>query len=249
MTPVDLVLIALVGIAAGFINVLAGGGSLLSVPVLLFFGLPGPVANGTNRVAIVAQCAAAGITYLRSGFDEWRTTLTLTLATLPGALAGAIAGTRLAGEAFELVVAAVMIVMLALMVTGSDRPASAVGRPVSRRRNLAGHAAMVGVGFWGGFLQIGVGFLIMPILHRIMGMDLVRTNMQKVFVMLLYTALALVVFAAHGQVNWWVGVVLALGNSTGGWLGARTSLARGDRVIRLVLYVTLTIFVVRLLVF
>ena len=106
---------------------------------------------------------------------------------------------------------------------------------------------MVGAGFWGGFIQLGVGFIFMPILNRAMGLDLVRTNMHKVFIIGCYTLVALAVFASRVELLWAVGLVLALGNAVGGYLGAHFAVSRGERLIRLVLNAVLAAFIVKLL--
>ena len=89
----------------------------------------------------------------------------------------------------------------------------------------------------------------MPILHRVMGLDLVRVNMHKVFVVLIYTLVALAVFATQLELLWWTGAALAVGNAIGGWLGAHTTITHGERLIRRVLFVTLSVFVIKLLFF
>ena len=105
------------GVAGGFINVTAGGGSLVTVPVMLFLGLPGPVANGTNRIAIIAQNLTAVITFFRRGYTDLKLSMTLALAAIPGAAIGAMAGTRFEGEWFNRAVALIMIAVLILMAT------------------------------------------------------------------------------------------------------------------------------------
>ncbi|MEZ5502162.1 MAG: sulfite exporter TauE/SafE family protein [Halioglobus sp.] len=119
-------------------------------------------------------------------------------------------------------------------------------QPTSRQL-LQGHLLMVGVGFWGGFIQIGVGFIIMPVLNRVMGLDLVRTNMHKVFIVAIYTVVALLIFAAQLQLLWLVGLALAAGNALGGYLGAHFTISKGERMIRLVLNLVLVAFIVKLL--
>jgi uncharacterized membrane protein YfcA len=240
-----------VGVASGFLNVMAGGGSLLSVPVMLFMGLPGPVANGTNRIAILAQNITAVRTFANRGFAEFRLSLSLAACALPGAVIGALLGTRLEGAWFERVVAIIMIGVMILMALGADRTTTDSPGPEtpSRRRLIWGHLLMIGVGCYGGFIQLGVGFLIMPVLHRVLGFDLVRTNMHKVFIIAVYTAAALLVFAARVELLWWVGAALALGNATGGWLATHVQVQRGETVIRTVLNVVLVVFIIKLLFF
>jgi uncharacterized membrane protein YfcA len=244
----QILLLALAGVAAGWLNVMAGGGSLLTVPIMLFMGIPGPVANGTNRIAILAQNISAVAAFRRRGFSDFRLSLSLSLAASLGALGGASVGVHLEGEWFDRVLALVMIAVMVLMATGHDKvqPTDTDAAP----RNLAlGHVLMIGAGFWGGFIQIGVGFILMPILHRVLGLDLVRVNMHKVFIVLVYTIVALLVFASQLELLWWTGAALAVGNATGGWLGAHTTVKRGESLIRRVLYVALSVFIIKLLLF
>lgn len=243
-----LILLALVGAAAGWINVMAGGGSMLTVPVMIFLGLPGPVANGTNRVAIIAQNIVAVWRFFHSGFSDFRLSATLALAASVGAFAGAQVGVKLEGEWFNRVLAAIMLGVLILMATG--RKSAPQNTHEGGARNLVlGHVLMVGAGFWGGFIQIGVGFLLMPILYRVMGLDLVRVNMHKVFIVLVFSFVALAVFASKIDIRWEMGAALALGNAVGGWLGARSSVQKGETLIKPALYMTLVVLVIKLLFF
>jgi uncharacterized protein len=227
--------------------VMAGGGSLLTVPVLVFLGLPGPVANGTNRVAILAQNLTAVTTFFRRGFSEFRLSLTLAGCALPGALAGALVGTRLDGDWFNRILALVMIAVMLVMhfdKGSSERPRD---YQPTHKQLVRGHLMMVAAGFWGGFIQLGVGFIIMPILNRALGLDLVRTNMHKVFIIATYTIVALAVFASQVEIAWVVGLALALGNAIGGYLGAHFTVSKGDKLIRLVLNLVLIAFIIKLL--
>lgn len=249
MEPWQLLLLAAAGFAAGWINVLAGGGSLFTVPVMVFLGLPGPVANGTNRIAIIAQNISAVTAFFRKGFADFRLSATLALAASFGAFFGAQVGVRLEGEMFNRVLALVMVGVIILMATG-ERRASPAPHRIGAPRNLAlGHLLMVGAGFWGGFIQIGVGFLLMPILYRVMGLDLVRVNMHKVFVALVFSLVALAVFATRAGVAWQAGVALALGNALGGWMGAHATVARGAEFVKLAVYVAAGAMAVKLLFF
>ncbi|MGI9283936.1 MAG: sulfite exporter TauE/SafE family protein [Pseudomonadales bacterium] len=243
------VLLLLVGSAAGFMNVIAGGGSLLTVPVMLFMGVPGPVANGTNRIAILAQNATAIATFFRGGYSDFKLSLSLALAAVPGAVVGASVGANLDGVWFDRIVALVMIVVLVLMATEKKTNPIAESNPPSGKRLLAGHICMLGAGFWGGFIQLGVGFVLMPILHRVLGFDLVRVNMHKVFIIFVYTVTALAVFAAKVELLWMMGLCLAVGNSVGGWFGARVSIDKGSVWIKLVFNAVLVLFIVKLLFF
>jgi len=239
-----------VGVVAGFLNVMAGGGSLLSVPILVFMGLPGPVANGTNRIAILVQNWVAVFAFLQRGFSELKLSLTLAACAIPGAVAGALVGVQLHGEWFNRILALVMIAVMAIMYfdKGKNNAADPDHHPTPSQLKKA-HLLMVGVGFWGGFIQIGVGFIIMPVLNRVLGLDLVRTNMHKVFIIATYTVVALALYASQLQVLWFVGAVLALGNGIGGYLGAHFSVSKGEKLIKTLLNIVLVAFIIKLLFF
>jgi uncharacterized protein len=254
MDPLQLGLLAIVGIAAGFLNVMAGGGSLLTVPIMLFMDIPAPIANGTNRIAILAQNITAVITFFRRGFSEFKLSFSLTLISLPGAIAGALLGTQLEGEWFNRLVAVIMIAVMIIMALenkgqGKTSPSGLSAEEPSRKQLIWGHALMVGAGFWGGFIQLGVGFLIMPILHRVMGLNLLRTNMHKVFIIGVHTCAALIIFASQVEILWVVGLALAVGTSFGGWMATRLQLKKGEGLIKTILYSVLIIFVIKLLLF
>ncbi len=233
---------------SGWLNVMAGGGSLLSVPVMLFMDIPAPVANGTNRIAILAQNITAVYTFFRKGFSDFKLSLSLSLAACLGAVGGAWLGVQIDGVWFDRLLAAVMIGVMILMATGKKITSKSAEE--EHPQNLVlGHLLMIVAGFWGGMIQIGVGFILMPILHRVMGFGLVRVNMYKVFVVLSYTIVALSIFASQLQLMWWAGLGLALGNSIGGWYGAHTTIHKGEVWIRRVFFLTLSAFVIKLLFF
>ena len=244
----QIILLIFVGMLSGWLNVMAGGGSLLSVPVMLFMDIPAPVANGTNRIAILAQNITAVYAFFRKGFSDFRLGLSLSLMACLGALGGAWLGVKIDGVWFNRLLAAVMIGVMITMAMGKKVQHKTTEQEHPQRL-LAGHLLMILAGFWGGMIQIGVGFILMPILHRVMGFGLVRVNMYKVFVVLSYTIVALAVFASQLQLMWWAGLGLALGNSIGGWYGAHTTIHKGEVWIRRVFFITLSAFVIKLLFF
>lgn len=249
----QLIALTALGLIAGALNVVAGGGSLLTLPVMIMMGLPGPVANGTNRVAIFAQNVTAVGGFRKKGFSDFRLSLTLALCALPGSIAGAYLGTLVRGALFNRILAVIMLCVMGQMAwkehakrrrARSPSPATGDDAPP---RLLLGHLCMIGIGFYGGFIQAGVGFMLMAVLHNVLRLDLVRVNMHKVFIVGAYTGAALIVFVLAGKVLWLPGLALALGNAIGGWLGSHLSVAKGDGFIRKVLYLALTAMAIRLL--
>ncbi len=250
----QLLLLGLVGLVAGFVNILAGGGSLLTIPVMVFMGMPGAVANGTNRIAIISQNIFAVGGFFRKGFSDFKLSLSLAICALPGTIVGAYLGTKLQGLWFNRVLAGVMVMVMIVMTVGSKTGKKSAQKNISAKtipfsRLVGAHVLMVGAGFYGGFIQAGVGFILMSILHKVLGLDLVRVNMHKVFIVGVYLVPALIIFAWQGKVWWVAGAALAVGNSLGGWLGVNFAVKKGERAIKLFLYVALTVLAVKLMFF
>ena len=240
----QLALLGGVGFMSGWINVMAGGGSLITIPIMLFMGIPAPVANGTNRIGILFQNISAIYGFFRKGFHQIQLSLSLAACATLGAIVGASLGVQIEGRIFNYFLIAVMLAVMLLTALGQKNENHQEDDP----KNLwLGHFCMIGAGFWGGMIQIGIGFILMPILNRIMGFNLVHTNMHKVTIIACYTVAALIVFAIHIEILWLPGIILALGTSTGAYLGVHTTVVKGDRWIKWVLYITLTAFVIRLL--
>jgi uncharacterized membrane protein YfcA len=223
-------LLALLGLLTGVLNVLAGGGSLLTLPFMIFMGMSPAVANGTNRIALLGQNVSAVASFRKKGLSDFKLSLTLGLCTLPGAVLGALAAAGISPIWFKRLLALVMVGVLVEVLRPKRRGGEA--REERRARPLLAHAAMVGVGFYGGFVQAGVGFILMALLQGLLGLDLVRVNMHKVFIIGLYMIPSLAVFAFLGDVRWVAGLVLASGNAAGAWLGATVSVRGGERVIK-----------------
>ncbi len=238
----------LIGIMVGFVNVMAGGGSLLTLPVMLFLGVPAPVANGTNRIAILAQMATAVVAFFRKGYSDFKLSLTLALAAVPGAVAGALVAVRLEGVLFNRILAVIMLVVMLVMATQKQTP-EYTGAPPRKPRLVLAHVLMAVLGIYGGFIQVGAGFLFMPILYKTLGLDLVRVNMHKSFIITVYTTAALLVFAWQVELFWILGLTLAAGTSIGAWLSAHVQVAQGERIIRLALNTVLALIIVKLLFF
>jgi len=114
------------------------------------------------------------------------------------------------------------------------------------KHQIIGVVSFFFVGIYGGFIQAGVGFIIIAALTNINGFSLVKTNALKVFIVLIYTVAALMVFIVQGQINWIYGGILAIGNSLGGWFASRWSVDKGDKVIRRILVVAVIILAVKL---
>lgn len=233
-----------VGIASGYLNVMAGGGSTLALPMLIFMGLDSALANGTNRVAIIIQNIAAVGSFRRHDVHAFRESFMLSLWTLPGAILGAFVAIRISDEWFERILGIVLIgVVISLFLT--PHPSSTRERSTHQYRWLV-YPSLLAIGFYGGFIQVGVGFIFMAALYHLLRMNLVTVNMHKVFIVLVYTLPALLVFIVSGNVSWMLGLVLGAGSALGGWWAAHTSVRGGERVIRLLLIVAIFLMAMKL---
>jgi uncharacterized membrane protein YfcA len=231
--------------AAGVVNTLAGGGSLITVPLLVLLGLPGGIANGTNRVGVLVQSSVAAWRFRALGVGGLREAAPVLLPVSAGSLLGAWGIAQVSDAIFERAFGVVMLLMLVPLLRELARSRRETARKPSRLG--AGWAAIFfGVGIYGGAFQAGVGIpLLFALTHA--GFDLVRANSIKVVVNAVLTLTAVAVFLLTGQIAWAPAAVLAVGYSAGAELGARLAVRGGERVIRPVLVVAVIALAGRML--
>ena len=237
-----------VGIIAGILNVLAGGGSLLTLPLLIFMGLPSAVANGTNRIAIFCQNIFAIQGFRKRGVMPLELALLCTPPALLGSWVGANLAINLDDQLFNRLLALIMIGVLIFTAVDPMKRFRQEEVLFGIMRKVVLVISFFGVGVYGGFVQAGVGFLVITAL-LVHGLDLVRINAIKVFVIFAYTFIALGVFVYHGQVDYSLGLALAVGNSIGGMIGPKLAVDKGHDWIKKVVSVTVLIFALKLLLF
>jgi len=225
-------------------NALAGGGSFVTLPLLLFIGLPAQIANATNRVAIVLQCAAGTATYHRHRVLLWRHVPALAIPMVLGSLLGAYLASHLDESVFRKLAAVLFAVMAATVFVDPKRWAreETVGRI---RPHLYPLFFLLGV--YGGFLQAGIGVLLISTFVLAGGYDVVRGNALKFALATIFTAFALVVFAHAGHVQWVTGLALAVGTIAGGIVGARLVILKGAPWVRVFVVVAAAAAIVKLL--
>ncbi len=243
----QIIVVIVVGIVGGFVNTLAGGGSLLTLPALIFIGLPSAVANGTNRVAILLQNLTAVAGFKQQGLSDFKFSLGLSVPAVVGAIVGAKLAMDISDALFQKVLAAVMLLVVGLILWNPTRRWQKGQAVLSPKRRLLAMVAFFFVGVYGGFIQAGVGFIIIAALVLITGLDLVHTNSHKVFVVGVYTLAALATFALSGKVNWGIGLVLGVGNGIGGWIGSQWAVVGGEKWIKVVLAVAVVAMAAKLL--
>ncbi|MCW5515465.1 sulfite exporter TauE/SafE family protein [Muriicola sp. Z0-33] len=239
-------LLVVVGFAVGFINTVAGGGSLISLPVLIFLGLPPSVANGTNRVAVVIQNIMGTAGFRSKGVSTFPFNLYLGISALFGAILGAYIAVDIKGETFNRILAIIMIVVVLIIIFKPKIRMEELQEKITGKRLWIGIIAFFFFGIYGGFINAGLGFIIILFLHYVNQMTLVRSNATKVAVVLIYSLAALTVFVLNDKVIWEVGLILAIGNGIGAWLASRISVNKGDGFIKTFLVVMVVIMSVKL---
>jgi uncharacterized membrane protein YfcA len=239
----ELGLLALAGVVAGALNVVAGGGSFLILPMLLFVGLPASLANGTNRVGVLAQNLAGIIGFHRHGAMDWAWSLKASVPAMIGAGLGVWAALAIPDFAFRRILSVAMVAVTVWSLLNRQRgAASGEVKPPSHWMVVLGFFV---VGLYGGFIQAGVGFLVLAITTAA-GMDLVRGNAVKLLTVMMLTVISLVVFAGAGQVDWPRGLALAAGNWAGAIIGVRMAVLKGHGWLQKVVTATVILFAIAL---
>ncbi len=223
----EAVLLFVGGGAAGIVNAMAGGGSSLTVPLLVLAGVPGNFANGTNRVGIFVSNGTTIWSFHRQGVKAYREAFPFLLPVIVGSLIGSIAISQVTDRVFETIFG---ILMLPIIFLSLREPKAVHGKPDLSR--TATFVLFLFIGIYAGAIQMGVGLVLLAFLTR-SGLPLMKANFVKVLITLAVTMTALPVFIAQGKVRWLPALILTVGLSAGGWLGARIAVKGGERIIRI----------------
>ena len=240
----QLILLLVAGFVAGVINTLAGGGSLITLPLMLWIGLLAPIANASNRISLIVQNISGSANFHRTGHMHWPTALLLGACAVPTALIGARVALDIDEHWFRRILVAVLLVSLIVVARGraggGDRTT-----PVNRLRLAVGFMA---IGFYAGFIQAGLGFALLALLHGVGQLDLVRSNAIKVVVVLFCQLAALSVFVFAGQVNWIAGLSLAAGSASGAAVAVHLQIRKGAAWVKRLILALLGSFMIVLFV-
>lgn len=242
----EYILIIVTGFAAAFLNTVGGGGSLFTVPILTFLGLPITMANATSRVAILAQniFAVGGFASkkveLPLGYSLW-----LGLTSLIGGYIGSTLASSIDDQLFSKLFVGVMLFSIALVIFDPFR-SKKTEEKMTPGRQVIGAILFFFIGIYGGFVQAGIGFLVIGALSLVNNFNLVKINYVKVFVAIVYTAVSVVVFAMEGKIVWATGLILAIGHGLGGWYASRWSVKAGEVWIKRVMIVSVVAMAIKL---
>jgi uncharacterized protein len=243
MSLTTIIVIILSGIVVGFINTLSGGGSVISLSLLLILGLPANIANGTNRISIFFQTLSSVGSFTRQKmFDNLRPVWLSVPATI-GAILGAYLAVDVPARVIEISMAGSMVVMLFFLFYKPDKWLKE--NPVKLAGKLTWWQLVIFffVGFYGGFIQVGVGYFMLMALVLGVGYDLVKANAVKNLIVFFYAIFALLVFIIDGKVDYLYGLILSAGSIIGALIASHLAVKKGAGFIRavIVLSVVLTI--------
>jgi uncharacterized membrane protein YfcA len=231
------------GVTAGVLNTLAGGGSLLTLPLMLWIGLPASTANASNRISLILQNVSGVGSFHRAGRLHWPTAWLLTACALPTALLGAWIAIDIDERWFRRILVAILLVSIVVVARRGNHG----GELHEPRQRLKLALWFIVVGFYAGFIQAGLGFALLALLHGVGRLDLVRSNAIKVTVVLFCQLGALAVFTFAGSVHWIAGLSLALGSAVGAAIAVRMQIRKGATWVRRIVLVLLGSFAVILL--
>jgi len=242
ITWFSVLLLAGTGYLAGFINTIAGGGSMLTLPAFMMLGLPADLANGSNRVGILLQSIAGTRGFYISGKLAPETIVPTLVPTLVGSLAGSLLASYLPVTWLKPALLGTMIAMAVLMLVQPSIVAPPPGTPTYtlKERPMA-WVGLFAAGLYGGFIQAGVGFILIAALAGGLRYDLVRTNALKMAITAILTVVALVVFVARGQVLWIPGLIMAVGTVVGAVTSVRFAIAVPQSVLKWALFTMVVI--------
>lgn len=235
-----------IGFIAGFFNTIAGGGTLLTLPALIFMGLPAPLANGTNRIAILVQTFVAVRGFKSKGISTYPFSLYLGLSALVGSFIGAKLAIDIKGELFNRILAVIMIMVLITILFNPKKNYTEIIERTTGKSLYISLFIFFFLGIYGGFINAGIGFLMLLILPYVNGLSLLKSNVTKVFVVFIYTIGAVIVFALEDKINYLLALILTIGNASGAWFGSRWSVKKEDKVIRLFLIITVSSLAIKL---
>jgi uncharacterized membrane protein YfcA len=244
--PFDILILVGAGLFAGFVNTMAGGGSLLTLPLLIFLGLPPATANGTNRIAIMVSTSSATLGFRSKNINTFPLSIYLGIAAFFGALIGSRIAVEIDGLLFNKILAIIMIVVVVLMVFKPSYKADLLQARTTGKTLMWSMVAFFFIGIYGGFINAGIGFIIMLFLNYVNKLDLVRVNATKVTLVLIYTTAALATFIFSGHINLKYGIALAVGNAAGAFFASRYSVKKGEGVIKTVMMVMVVAMSVKL---
>ena len=239
-------ILVLVGCIVGVINTMAGGGSLITLPILIFLGLPSNVANGTNRIGLIMTAFSANMGFKSKGVSTYPFNVYIGLFALIGSLIGAYIAVDINDKIFNRTLSVIMIIVIILILFSPKILKEDLNERLSGKNLVVSCFVFFFIGIYGGFVNAGIGFIIMLFLNLYNKMNLVRVNATKSVVILIYSIGAFLTFLFNDLVNFGYGFSLGFGTLFGAWWSSRYSVIRGEGIIKIFLLISIFLLSVKL---
>jgi len=235
-------LLVIAGFLVGFINTIAGSGTVITYSLFMMMGLPAGIANGTIRLGVVMQTLIAGLNFKRNNFLDLKKGLKLALPVVAGSLLGAQVAVSIDEQAFRTILAIVLFVMLLFLFLDPKRWLKDQIHLIEKKPGFIQMLLFLGIGLYGGFIHIGVGILLLSAIVLNAGFDLVKANAIKILIVFLYSPFALLVFILNNHIHFEIGLIAAAGNILGGSVGSNLAISRGNNFVRWILIAVILLF-------
>jgi len=235
-------LLVTAGFLVGFINTIAGSGTVITYSLFMMMGMPAGIANGTIRLGVVLQTLVAGLNFRRNNFLDLKKGLRLALPVVIGSVLGAQIAVTINEEAFKTILAAVLVIMLLFLFLDPQRWLKDQLHLIGRKPNAVQILIFLGIGLYGGFIHIGVGILLLSAIVLNAGYDLVKANAIKILIVFLYSPFALAVFILNDHIHYPAALIAAAGNIVGGLVGSNLAISKGNHFVRWVLMGVILLF-------
>jgi len=220
MDPFHIIIAIVGGLFAGILNTLAGNGSAITLSILTeVIGLPGNLANGTNRLGVLAQGVTGSYTFYKHGKLNIGKSKSIIFWVTLGAIIGVFVAVWVSSEQFKAVFRFMMLAMLVVILVKPKRWLQE-SNPDKKLSPFISVPIFLALGFYGGFIQMGMGVFFLAVMVLVARYNIIAANAVKIFVVMLYTIFVVAIFQWKGLIDWEIGLVLAVGQATGGWLAA-----------------------------
>jgi len=241
MSFTEIIVLVIAGVLVGFVNTLAGGGSIISLSVLMMLGLPPNIANGTNRIGIAIQTLTASTSFKHQKILPVKKSLLLAIPAVLGSLVGSVVAVDINEQIFKRAVGVIMLIMLVFIFYKPQK--YLYGQKDVEEKPLRPwlYGLFFLIGLYGGFIHMGVGYFLLMGIVMGAGFDLVRANAVKVFVILLYTPFTLAVFIFYDQINWLYGLTLSVGSLMGAFVASKLAVQKGVNFVRWIIVLVVLI--------
>jgi len=241
-SPGIIAILIVAGFLVGVINTIAGSGTVITYSLFMMLGLPINLANGTIRLGVVMQTLTSTLNFKRHNALDWKKGFKLALPVVIGSIVGAEIAVELNEAVFEKILAVILLIMLFFIFYKPERWLKDQVNKIQSKPTIIQLLLFFLIGIYGGFIHIGVGIFMISVLVLNAGYDLVKANAIKVMTVFLYSPFALAVFMMNDQIHYGMGLIAAIGNIFGGYVGSKMAISWGNNFIRWVLMVVIILF-------